>query len=95
MPFGDFLDAFPGALFYAAHLSFLVIGLWAIRQLSRSGVVYASALGLYATAQAVFLMSLAGVLTLRMSVFIEQSLIVVMVVWITVRATAPRSEVVR
>ncbi len=40
-------------------------------------------------------MSLAGVLTLRMSVFIEQSLIVVMVVWITVRATAPRGEVAR
>jgi len=40
-------------------------------------------------------MSLAGVLTLRMSVFIEQSLIVVMVVWITVRATAPCGEVAR
>jgi hypothetical protein len=93
MPFGEFLDSFPGALFYAAHLSFLVIGLWAIRQLSRSGVAYASALGLYVAAQAIFLMGLAGVFTLRMSVFVEQTLVVVIVLWITLSATALRRDV--
>ena len=95
MPVGDFLDALPGALFYAAHLSFFVIGLWAVRQLARAGIGYGAALWLYVAAQVVFISGLAGVLTLRFSVFIEQSLMVVMIIWVVVAVTALRREVAR
>lgn len=95
MPVGGFLDTLPTALFVAAHLAFLVVGIWAIRQLSRSGAAYAPALALYAAAQIVFLAVFGGALTLKMGVLIEQTLVVVMVIWLTIRAASSRSEAVR
>lgn len=92
MPVGGFLDSFPTALFVAAHLAFLVVGIWAVRQLSRSAVAYAPALALYVAAQLVFLAVFGGALTLKMGVLIEQTLVVVMVLWLTVRAAAIRGE---
>lgn len=95
MPVGGFLDSLPSALFVAAHLAFLVVGIWAIRQLRRSGAAYAPALVLYAAAQLVFLAVFGGVLTLKMGVLIEQTLVVAMVIWLTVRAASTSSEAVR
>lgn len=95
MPLGGFLDTLPSALFVAAHLAFLVVGIWAIRQLSRSGAAQAPALVLYAAAQVVFLAVFGGALTLKMGVLIEQTLVVVMVIWLTIRAASSRSEAVR
>lgn len=95
MPVGGFLDSLPSALFVAAHLAFLVVGLWAIRRLSRSGIAYASALALYVAAQIIFLAVFGGALTLKMGVLIEQTLVVVMVIWLTIRAASIPAEAVR
>ena len=35
MPLGTLLDSFPSAIFIAAHLLFLVLGVWTVR---RAGV---------------------------------------------------------
>jgi len=77
MPFGTFLDSFPSALFIAAHLLFLVLGVWAVR---RAGAAkYAWALWLYAGSQVFFLAFFGGALTMKMAVLIEQMLIAVTV----------------
>lgn len=88
MPIGGFLDALPVALFVAAHLAFLVVGIWAIRRATTAGALYAPALALYAIAQVVFLAVFAGALTLKMGVLIEQTLVVALVVLVVLRTKA-------
>lgn len=87
MPLGGFLDELPTALFVAAHVMFLAIGIWAIRRTGAAGLAFSRALVLYATAQVVFLGVFGGALTLKMGVLTEQTLMVALVIWIAVRAT--------
>ena len=88
MPFGSFLDAFPSALFIAAHVAFLVVGAWALRLASQRQVAFAPAISLYVASQVVFLGSFAGILALRMSILIEQTLMFALVLWVTLAASA-------
>ncbi len=90
MPFGAFLDQFPAALFIAAHLLFLGIGGWAIYSTGRSPVV-ARAFGLYAVSQLMLLSTFFGVLTLKMAVLLEQTLIVLLVLTIAIALRGPRT----
>ena len=85
MPIGTFLDAFPAALFISAHLAFLAIGAWALKTARDRQLPFAPALALYVASQVIFLGSFGGVLTLKMSVLIEQMLIVALVVWIVTK----------
>ncbi|MBI4339127.1 MAG: hypothetical protein HY680_04145 [Chloroflexi bacterium] len=89
MPIGGFLDDLPKALFILAHLVFLVVGLWAIRRLTQAKQSYAAALWLYIASQVVFLGFFGGVITLKMAVLIEQTLLVILVVWIAIKAKSP------
>ena len=89
MPVGGFLDSFPSLVFIAAHLLFLVVGLWAMRQATFSGLPFSSALWLYVVSQVVFLAFFGGVLTLKMAVLVEQMLILAFIV-LLVRKPAPR-----
>lgn len=83
MPFGAFLDSLPSTLFIAAHVLFLALGVWAVR---RAGTApFASAFWLYAGSQIFFLAFFGGVLTMKMAVLVEQTLIAVMVAAIALR----------
>jgi uncharacterized membrane protein len=77
MPIGSFLDSLPALLFVAAHVVFLGVGLWAVKN-AASG--YARAFWLYVASQVVFLSFFGGLFTMKMAVLLEQTLMVVMVV---------------
>jgi hypothetical protein len=84
MPFGEFLEDFPTALFVLTHVAMVGIGVWAIvRTRGRSRVV-GNALWLYLASQPVFFAFWAGLITLKMAAVTEQTLIMAMVVWLTV-----------
>ena len=83
MPFGTFLDSLPSAIFIAAHLLFLVLGVWAVRR--AGAATYAAAFWLYTLSQVFFLAFFGGALTLKMAVLVEQMLVAVMVIVIAVR----------
>ncbi len=84
---GGFLDTMPAWLFISAHILFLVIGLWAAKTAMGKKLKYAKAFWLYALVHVGFLsFFLMGALTFKMAVFIEQMLIVAMVVWIAKEA---------
>jgi len=89
MPIGSFLDSFPSLLFTAAHVLFLVVGVWAWRRAGPGGRRLAATFWLYVAAQVVFLGFFGGVLTMKMAVLLEQTLMVVMVIAIASRASAP------
>ena len=82
MPIGAFLDQFPSMMFIAAHLAFLAVGIWAAKRASDNKSSYAGAFWLYVASQVIFLGFFGSILTMKMAVLIEQSLIVVMVLWI-------------
>lgn len=86
MPIGNFLDAFPTVLYVGAHMVFLVVGLWAVKKASDNKASYAWAFWLYVASQIVFLAFFGGVFTMKMAVLLEQTLIVIMVVWIAMRS---------
>lgn len=86
MPIGGFLDSLPGALFIAAHVLFLAVGVWAFRRVRQGRREDAPALWLYVASQPVFLLFFGGLLTLKMAVLLEQTLVVVMVGWIAAKA---------
>jgi hypothetical protein len=88
MPIGSFLDSFPSLLFVAAHVMFLLVGVWAWRRTGGGGRL-APLFWLYVAAQAIFLGFFAGVLTMKMAVLLEQTLMVVMVAAIATRTSAP------
>jgi hypothetical protein len=79
MPLGTFLDSMPALLFIAAHVLFLGVAIWAVRAAS------APLFWLYAASQVIFLAFFGGVITMKMAVLIEQTLIVVMVAMMTMR----------
>ncbi len=82
MPLGGFLDTMPAWLFIIAHVFFLGVGLWAVKQAMDMKLKYASAFWLYPIVHVGFLAYFGGFFTLKMAVLLEQMLIVVMVVWI-------------
>jgi uncharacterized membrane protein len=86
MPVGGFLDDLPNALFIAAHVAFLLIGLWAWKRASDAEAPWAPALWLYIVSQPVFLAFFFNIITIKMAVLTEQTLLVIMVVWIALKA---------
>lgn len=86
MPIGGFLDGLPTMMFVVVHAILLLIGLWAVKNAKSKKLKYASAFWLYALVHVGFLSVFGGLLTLKMGVFLEQILIVIMVIWISMRA---------
>ncbi len=86
MPIGGFLDDFPSPLLIAVHVVMLVIGLWAWKRVSDAKQPWAPALWLYIVSQPVFVAYFAKIITIRMAVVTEQTLVVIMVVWIALKA---------
>jgi hypothetical protein len=91
MPIGGFLDSLPTMLFIVAHVLFLVVGVWALRRSAQAGLPFSSALWLYIISQVGFLAVFGGVLTLKMGVLIEQTLILIFVVML-VRPVSARAQ---
>jgi hypothetical protein len=89
MPIGSFLDSFPSLLFIAAHVMFLVVGVWAWKKTGGAARRIAPVFWLYVVAQATFLGFFAGALTMKMAVLLEQTLMVVMVAAIATRTSSP------
>jgi hypothetical protein len=87
LPIGTFLDSFPAALFVAAHLAFIGAGLWSA---SRARGL-SSLLALYVISQPFFLAFFGGLITMKMAVLTEQTLMVAMVLGIGI---AQKSRVV-
>ena len=86
MPIGTFLDTLPPALFIVAHIIFLSVGVWAVTKAAKNKLSYAPAFWLYVVVHIGFLAFFAGIFTLKMSVLLEQALILVMVIWISMKA---------
>ena len=84
MPIGSFLESFPSALFIAAHLLFLGLGLWAWKRTSARPWL-ANAFWLYVVSQPVFLAFFGGAVTMKMAVLVEQTLMAAMVLAIALR----------
>ena len=91
MPIGGFLEEFPSLLFISAHLVFLGVAVWVVKRTTASGARYASAFWLYAASQVLFLSFFGGVLTMKMTVLLEQTLIVIMALWIAISPKAAAS----
>jgi len=87
MPMGSFLDSLPTMMFVAAHVVFLAVGIWAVTQAKKNKARFASAFWLYAVSQIVFLSFFGGLITMKMAVLVEQTLIVIMVIWIALNRT--------
>jgi len=85
MVIGEFLDTWPKAVFIVAHLLMLCVGIWAAMTAKRNGVPYANAFWLYVVVHLGFLAYLFDVFALRLSVLLEQMLILVMVLWIVMK----------
>lgn len=79
MVIGGFLDTLPSALFIAAHVMFLGLGVWAATRREATLPTRTSLFWLYAISQIGFLGFFAGVVTLKMAVLIEQMLVAVIV----------------
>jgi len=93
MPFGEFLEDSPTVLFVSTHVLMIGIGIWAIvRTRSRSAAI-SNALWLYLASQPVFLAFFAGLITLKMTVVTEQTLIIAMVIWLALGSQRVASRV--
>jgi len=90
MPIGGFLDSLPSLLFIGAHVAFLIVGVWAIRSGRAAGAAFAPFIWLYVVSQVVFLAFFGGVITMKMAVLLEQTLIVLMVAAIASRNVVAR-----
>ena len=82
MPVGEFLEDFPTVLFVAAHVMMVGIGVWAIVRTRGHSPVLGKALWLYVASQSVFFAFWAGLITLKLTAVSEQTLIMVMVIWL-------------
>jgi hypothetical protein len=89
MPIGSFLDSFPSLLFIAAHVLFLVVGVWAWKRVGSGGRRPGATFWLYVAAQVIFLGFFGGVMTMKMAVLLEQTLMAVMVIGLASRISAP------
>ena len=83
---GGFLDTLPVALYVVIHAVLLLVALWLIKKTSDDKLKYSKALWLYALVHVGFLLVFAGLLTLKMGVFIEQVLILIMIFWIVMKS---------
>jgi len=88
MPYGEFLENFPAGLFVSIHVVMLFVGLWAIMRSSRAKAAIAAPLWLYVASQPLFLLFWAGAITLKLTAVAEQTLMVVMVVWLALRTSS-------
>ena len=86
-PAGGFLDALPSALFVAAHVAFLAVGLWLWWRAYDNSLPYSGALFLYAASQLGFFAYFARWFTMKMAVLAEQTLVFAMLLLIVLRAT--------
>lgn len=86
MPIGGFLDTLPTAMYVVIHIILLLIGLWVIKKAYDKKLRYAPAFWLYPLVHIGFLSVFGGYLTLKMGVFIEQILILIMVLWISMKS---------
>ena len=87
MPVGTFLDSIPSLLFISAHVMFLGVAAWAWRSSTNAKSKLARVFVLYGVSQLVFLGFFGGVITMKLAVLIEQTLLVVAMV-----LAAPRQE---
>ena len=87
LPLGKFLDDLPKAMYIAAHVAFLGIGVWLWARADDHALPYSGALLLYALSQVVFFGHFANWITLKMAVLTEQMMMVAMVVLIVLKAT--------
>jgi hypothetical protein len=87
LPIGTFLDSLPAALFIAAHVAFIGVGLWSAARAR----ALSSLLALYVVSQLFFLAFFGGLVTMKMAVLMEQTLLVAMVLGIGI---AQKSRVV-
>lgn len=85
MPFGDFLNNWPDAIFITAHVLLLLVGAWAAMTAKKNGAPYANAFWLYVVVHLGFLAYLFDWFVIRASVLLEQMLILVMIVWIVMK----------
>ncbi len=85
MPIGSFLDSLPSILFIGAHVLFLLVGVWAWKKATDAKQKFAPAFWLYVVSQVVFLAFFGGALTMKMAVLLEQTLIVIMVLGISMQ----------
>jgi uncharacterized membrane protein YhhN len=76
LPIGTFLDSFPAALFISAHVAFIGAGLWSAARARPLSPL----LALYVVSQLFFLAFFGGLITMKMAVLMEQTLLVAMVV---------------
>ena len=86
MPFGEFLNNFPSGLFIAVHILLFFFGVWITMKASRIQLPYAQAFWLYPVVHLGFLAYLTGIFDIKMSVFLEQILMFVMMLWIITKA---------
>ena len=89
MPIGGFLDTLPTMLYVAAHVIFLAVGIWAWKKANDNKSPFASAFWLYVASQVVFLCFFGGLITMKMAVLLEQTLIAIMVIYIVTRKPQP------
>jgi len=80
MVVGGFLDSVPSALFIAAHVMFLALGIWAATRRESSLATRTTLFWLYALSQVGFLGFFFGLVTMKMAVLIEQMLVAVIVI---------------
>ena len=82
MPIGGFLDSLPSLLFVGVHVAFLAIGIWVVTSATKARAAFAPVLWLYVVSQVVFLGFFGGVITMKMAVLIEQTLMLIVFVTI-------------
>ena len=91
MPVGQFLDSFPAALFIAAHVGFIGVGIYCIKKVKNLAPAYTLALWLYPISQIGFLVFFAGASTLKLAVLVEQMLVLALVVLVASKSGAQRA----
>ncbi|MFI5155469.1 MAG: hypothetical protein ACHQEM_04765 [Chitinophagales bacterium] len=79
MPIGSFLDSLPKALYIGAHILFIVAGFWAMKKAKENKHSFAPLLWLYIITQFFFLAFFGDIITMKMAVLLEQTLLVIMV----------------
>ena len=86
-PAGRFLDKVPQAMYAAAHVMFLAVGIWFWARAEGASLPYAGAFGLYLVTQVGFLAFFGWLITMKTAVLVEQSLLLVMLLLIVLKAT--------
>ena len=83
------MDSIPNYMLIAIHVVLMIVGIWAWKRASDAKASYAPAFWLFIASQPVFIahfVGTTGIITIRMAIVIEQTLVVVMVAWIALKA---------